>query len=263
MKKFLALSCLAVLVFGSSCKKDTTAPGTMNSVSTDYKAFIIEFTATWCPYCGTNGYPNWDPTFANHLHKVTGISAHPADGLVTADYPEQAALQTFYGCTGYPTTGYNQNGNGYPSSTYFDCINAPIAANAQAKAGIGLTEKVDGNNMVVTTKTVFFQDVTAKINLAVYLTEDALVYNQTTTTTTIQNAVHNHVFRGAAGQNAFGTTIITSAASKGTQIDGSYTIPIPADVVNKNNLHVVVVLFTVDASGNPTNVVNSNTLDPL
>src|ERR1041385_495999 len=132
MKKVLALSCcIAMLVLGS-CKKDTTSPAGINSVSTDYKAFIVEFTATWCPYCGTNGYPNWDPAFSNHPHKVTGLSCHPADGLVTTSYPEQSALETFYQCGGYPTTGFNATGGGYPSSTYWSCIDQPIAANAQA-----------------------------------------------------------------------------------------------------------------------------------
>ncbi len=261
MKKFLALSCVAMLVL-ASCKKDETTAGTLNSVSTDYKAFIVEFTATWCPYCGTNGYPNWDPTFTSHPHKVTGISCHPADGLVNADYPEQADFEAFYQCGGYPTTGYNAVGNGYPSSTYFNAINAPIAANAQAKAGIGLTATINGSNMDVTTKTVLFSDLAGKYNLAVYLTEDNLIYNQTTTTTTIPNAVHNHLFRGSAGQKAFGTTIIATSATKGTSFDGTYSIPIPTDVVNRNNLHVVVVLFKVDATtGNPVDVINSNTLE--
>ena len=260
MKKFLVLFCAATLVIGS-CKKDTTTATPMKSVSTDYKAFILEFTATWCEFCGTYGYPNWDPTFVNHKYKVTGISVHPADALVAADYPEGDTLQNFYNCTGYPTTGVNAQGGGYPSATYFDgLVNPAIAANAQAKAGIGLTQKVDGNNMVVTTKTVFFSDLTGKYNLAVYVTEDNLVSDQTTTTNPIVGAVHNHVFRGAAGHHAFGTTIISTQATKGMQIDGSYTIPLPADVVNKSNLHVVVVLFQVDASGHPTAVINSNTL---
>ena len=261
MKKLLVLLCAGTLVLGS-CKKETaTNPDAINSVSTDYKAFIVEFTATWCPYCGTNGYPNWDPTFTNHQYKVTGISCHPADGLVNTSYPEQADFEAFYNCGGYPTTGYNSTGGGYPSATYFDApINAAIAANAQAKAGIGIKKSISGNTMTVNTKTVFFSDLTGKYNLAVYVTEDNLIYTQTTTTTPIPNAVHNHLFRAAADHKAFGNTIISTAATKGMQIDGSYSITLPSDVGNQNNLHVVVVLFQVDASGNPTAVINSNTL---
>jgi hypothetical protein len=262
MKKLFALVCISTLALGS-CKKDTAAApaNAMNSVSTDYKAFIVEFTATWCPYCGDNGYPNWDAAFEHHPYKVTGVSCHPADGLVTTDYPEQADFEAFYQCSGYPTTGYNQIGGGYPSATYFDApINSSTAANAQAKAGIGITKSLEGNNMIVKTKTVFFSDVTGKYNLAVYVTEDKLVYDQTTTTTPIPNAVHNHLFRAAADHKAFGTTIVSTAATKGMQMDGSYTIALPADVANKDNLHVVVVLFAVDAAGHPTAVINSNTL---
>jgi len=130
----------------------------------------------------------------------------------------------------------------------------------QAKAGIGITKSLEGNNMVIKTKTILFSDLTGTYKLAVYLTEDELIYNQTTTTSPIVGAKHNDVFRGAAGQNAFGATIISTSAVKGTKIDGDYTIAIPADVVKKENLHVVAVLFKVDASGNPTAVINSNSL---
>ena len=258
MKRFLLLFCLTTVLF-VSCKKESDAP--TSSVSTDYKAFIIEFTATWCPYCGDNAYPNWDPNFAAHPNKVTGMSCHPSDGIVDDDYPEFDDLKTFYDCQGYPSAGYNATGGGYPSATYYNApINSAVAANMQAKAGVGITKSIEGNNMVITTKTILFSDLTGTYKLAVYLTEDKLVYNQTTTTSPIVGAVHNDVFRGAAGQNAFGTTIISSSSVKGTKIDGDYTIAIPADVVNKDNLHVVAVLFKVDASGNPTAVINSNSL---
>lgn len=92
MKKSLLLFCLTTVLF-VSCKKESDAP--TSSVSTDYKAFIIEFTATWCPYCGDNAYPNWDPNFAAHLNKVTGMSCHPSDGIVDNDYPEFDDLKTF------------------------------------------------------------------------------------------------------------------------------------------------------------------------
>lgn len=262
MKKLFILLCAGTFAL-ASCKKDTaTSPGTINSVSTDYKAFIIEFTATWCHYCGDNGYPNWDPAFTNHPYKVTGISFHPADGLVAVDYPESDSMMAFYGCSGFPTTGINAQGNGYPSATYWNNIDAAVSAHTQAKAGIGISKSVDGNNVVVKTKTVFFSDMTGTYNLAVYVTEDNLVYDQTITNSpySIPGAVHNHVFRTAAGHNPFGTTIVSTSTTKGTQFDGSYTIALPSDVQNKNNLHVVTVLFKVDAAGHPTEVINSNSL---
>lgn len=257
MKKFLALSAVALLVF-SGCKKDEADPNAINSVSTDYKAFIVEFTATWCPYCGTNGYPYWEEAFTDRPNKVTGLSIHPADGLVDADYPEFDSLSNFYSCSGYPTTGWNTTGNGYPSATYFNAVDPAITANAQAKAGIGLKTSLSGTTMTVNTKTVVFSDLTGTYALAVYLTEDNLVYDQTTTTTTIPDAVHMRVFRGAADHKPFGTNIINGSATKGTQIDGTYTITVPSDVVNTSNLHVTVVLYKVGSNGRPTEMVNSN-----
>ena len=263
MKRFLLLFCLTTVLF-VSCKKESDAP--TSSVSTDYKAFIIEFTATWCGPCGTYAYPTWSPVFSANPYKVTGIACHPDDGIVDFNYPEIVDFKTFYDPTNpspaaVPSAGYNATVGGYPSVNYFTtAINAAAAANVQAKAGIGITKSIEGNNMVITTKTILFSDLTGTYNLAIYITEDGVISNQTTMTSPIPEAVHNHVFRGAAGQNAFGATIISSSSVKGTKIDGDYTIAIPADVVNKDNLHVVAVLFKVDASGNPTAVINSNSL---
>ena len=264
MKKALLFTCSLALIAGLSCKKQSTAnnPSTVNSVSTDYKAFIIEFTATWCPHCGTYAYPSWKAVFPNHQYKVTGISVHEADDIVVTDYPAQAPLQNFYQCAGYPTSGYGVTGNGYPSAGYYDGpINTAVAANAQAKAGIGIAKSISGNTMTVTTKTVFFQDVQGPLNLAVYMTEDGIVNDQNTETTMLTAVTHDHVFRGSAGDAAFGSLLVAGNGVKGSTYDKTYTINIPSDVRNRNNLHIVVVLFRVDpVTGNPTDVINSNTI---
>jgi hypothetical protein len=262
MKKLLLIPFALMLVF-SACKKETTEPGTeMNSVSTEYKAFIIEFTATWCPYCGSNGYPAWEAALAANPYTITGLSVHPDDDIVDEAYPAQEEFETFYDCGGYPSAGYGVTGNGYPQGTYFTTgINAERSANGTAKAGIGITKSISGSTMTVNTKTVVFSDLNGKYNLAVYLVEDNIINDQATETSTIQDAEHDRVFRGSAGDVAWGTTIIGGSAAKGTQIDGTYTLTIPADVRNKDNLHVIVVLFKYDSTtSEPIAVINSNTI---
>jgi hypothetical protein len=262
MKKLLLIPVALMLVL-TSCKKETTEPGTeMNTVSTQYKAFIVEFTATWCPYCGTYGYPAWESTLTGNQYKVTGLSIHPDDDIVNEAYPAQSEFETFYQCGGYPSAGFGVTGNGYPSESYYEGgINAALSANGTAKAGIGITKEISGSNMIITTKTVLFNDLSGTYNLAVYLVEDGIVNDQATTTSSIQDAVHDRVFRGSNGDLAWGTTIITGSGTKGTKIDGTYTIPIPSDVRSTANLHVVVVLYKYDtATSKPTAVINSNTI---
>ncbi|HLG04391.1 MAG TPA: Omp28-related outer membrane protein [Bacteroidia bacterium] len=261
MKKLLVLSMITLFAF-TGCKKETPDPGTeVSSVSTDYKAFAVEFTATWCPYCGTYGFPAFENMLENHKYKITALSIHPDDDIVDDAYPAQDEFEDFYDCGGYPSAGVNVSVGGYPSDNYFNGqINTATNANTATKAGVGIASSVSGNTMTVNTKTVFFADVAGKINLAVYLVEDNIINDQNTTSTTIIDAEHDNVFRGSAGNTAWGSTI-TTGATKGTKLDGIYTIAIPADVRNKANLHVVAVLFVMNpTTGKPTAVLNSNAL---
>jgi hypothetical protein len=113
---------------------------------------------------------------------------------------------------------------------------------------------VEGSTMTLTTKTVFFSDMTGTYSLGVYVIENDIMYTQSGQTGTVE---HDAVLRAIADAKPFGATIATNPV-KGTKVDGSYTIALP-QMSNANNLKVVCVIYKIDpATGDPTDVINSN-----
>ena len=257
MKKFLALIPAAALAFTwASCKKEDVAEGQVISVSSVYKCVVWEYSATWCGPCGQYGYPAMHDIMADYdhaRHKAVGIFMHPPDDLVDVAPEGQADIKTFFGFSGTPDAAANLE-SAYP--TYLEPkVADAIADHPTAKAGVGMAYTLSGNTMTITTKTVFFEALTGKYNLAVYVTEDHMMNDQNGQTGEVE---HNDILRVVAGGNAFGTTIVSDPA-KGTKIDGSYTVTLPAETRNTANCHVVCVIYKVDPStGDPVDVINAN-----
>lgn len=257
MKKVLALIPIAALAFTiASCKKETPAAGDVISVSSVYKCVVFEYSATWCNPCGVYGYPAMHDLMHNYAegqHKAVGIFMHPSDDIINTEPAGQDDIVSFFGFSGTPSSAVNAGPDTYP--TYLEPkVTAALAANPTAKAGVGMAHTIDGNTMTITTKTVFFEDCAGSYKLGVYVTESGIMNYQNGQTGDVE---HNYILRACAGGNAFGTTI-ASSPTKGTKIDGSYTVQLPAEVRNKDNLHVVCVIWKCDASGNPTEALNSN-----
>lgn len=258
MKKFLALIPAAALAFTvASCKKDTPGATDVISVSSVYKCVVFEYSATWCNPCGVYGYPAMHDlmhTYEAQQHKATGIFMHPSDDIINNEPAGQDDIISFFGFSGTPSSAVNAGPDTYP--TYLEPkVTAALTANPTAKAGVGMAYTVDGNTMTINTKTVFFEDCSGSYKLGVYVTESAIMNYQNGQTD--PEVEHNYILRACAGGNAFGTAIATNP-TKGAKFDGSYTVQLPAEVRNKSNLHVVCVIWKVDASGNPTDVLNSN-----
>jgi len=258
MKKFLALIPAAALAFTvASCKKDVAAEGDVISVSSVYKCVVFEYSATWCNPCGVYGYPAMHDLmheYGETKHQAVGVFLHPSDNIVNNEPAGMEDLLDFFGFSGTPSSAVNAGPDTYP--TYLEPkVTQAIAANPTAKAGIGMTHTISGNTVTVTTKTVFFNDVSGSYNLAVYVTEDHIMETQNGQTGEVE---HNYILRGIAGAKAFGTPVATNPV-KGTKIDGSYTVTLPQETRSNSNLHVVCVLYKMDpATGEPTDVLNSN-----
>ena len=258
MKKFLALIPAAALAFTyASCKKEDVASGNVISVSSVYKCVVFEYSATWCNPCGVYGYPAMHDLmheYAETKHQAVGVFMHPSDDIINNEPDGQDDIVSFFGFSGTPSSAVNAGPDTYP--TYLEPkVTAAIAANPTAKAGVGMAHTVDGNTVTITTKTVFFDDASGNYNLAVYVTESGIMNYQNGQTD--PEVEHNYILRACAGGKAFGTPIATNPV-KGTKVDGSYTVTLPAETRNKDNIHIVCVIYKVDASGNPTDVLNAN-----
>lgn len=258
MKKALVLIPAAVLLFAiSSCKKEVPAQD-INNISTTYKPIIFKFSATWCGACGSVGYPVFKDIASQHGSKITLLNVNTDDDIVTGTPPGAGGLQNFFDVSGIPSCGVNLSEGFYPDvADINDSISAVRAQHTKAKAGIGFSMKVEGNNAVVTTKTVAFEALTGRYSLAVYLTEDGITEQQSGLSG--GTGKFDHIFRGAADGQSWGAPIITTSCEAGAEFNKTHTIPIPADVRDRNNLHVVVVLYKINpTSYMPVDVINSN-----
>ncbi len=261
MKKVALFSTLAlVLLTFNSCKKEAVPePGVdIISVSSDYKAVIWKYSATWCPPCGTYGFPAFHDAMANNPNTIVPIHIHPSDAIVQNESAEQTVIHDFFAWSGTPSAGFNADGQDfYPDAdTYQSKIDAARTAHASATVGVGMTHKLEAGKLSIKTKTVFFQDVNATLNLAVYVVETDVIEDQAMSSgPTMTNAHFGPTFRGSAN-GAWGTQISTSSV-KGTKIDGEYTFTIPSDVRNSDNLKVAAVIYRM-VNGEPVEVVNAN-----
>ncbi|MCA6363969.1 MAG: Omp28-related outer membrane protein [Bacteroidetes bacterium] len=258
MKKALLVLPLAALLFTvSSCKKEVPAQD-INNISTTYKPLVVKFSATWCGACGSVGYPVFKDIASQHGSKITLLNVNTDDDINSGTPPGAGGLLNYFDVSGIPSCGVNLSEGFYPDvADINDSITAVRAVHTKAKAGIGFSLKVEGNNAVITTKTVAFEALTGRYSLAVYLTEDNIEEEQSGLSS--GTGKFDHIFRGAADGQSWGAPIITTSCEAGAVFDKKVSIPIPADVRNRNNLHAVVVLYKIDpTSYMPVDVINTN-----
>jgi hypothetical protein len=244
----------AVAFFAFSCKKEVPKQS-INNISTTYKAMVFEQSATWCGSCGAVGYPTLRSIASTYEHDVTIINLHSSDDITANNSPGGNQLDSYFYTGGLPVCGVNSSEAFFPDlQDLTDSINHYRAQHPKAKAGVGFAYRIEGNNMIIDTKTVVFEDITGKYNLAVYMMENNIMNTQTGQSGEIE---FDHVYRAASTSSSWGSTIIASSAKAGETFEGTHTIAIPSDVRNNANLSVAVVLYKMDGN-NMVDVINTN-----
>jgi hypothetical protein len=256
MKKIVYLL-IGIAFVASSCKKDEEAPEII-TVSTEHKSLLIDFTATWCCPCG-GSLPIFKDIQRKYPYKVVPLGLHAQNDSFFS--PQMFYYWSgLYNVTGIPTyVGDNQEVIwGYPNmqldtSHFYRIIKETISQNVP-DCGIGISKSIAGNKMTVKTKTAFFKNVSGKFNLAIYITEDGLYFDQQCS----EEDIHDHVFRASlTDPQGKGMTIATGSVEKGKTFDNSFVYDIPAAYV-KNNLHIIAVVYEFGTDGKPKRIVNVN-----
>lgn len=253
--QLITVTALVVII---SCKKDATDSTAINSVSTTQKVLAIDFTATWCHVCGENGTPKLESVMAKNPTTVIAIAAHSAQSFGQASNSVSDELNTFYGITGIPSFVVGATESLYSYNSLEADVNKALATKT-ASAGIGMSKSVSGSTMTIATKTIFFKEISGTYNLAVYVTENSVSYNQTRDSApTPFMKVHDHILRGSAN-GTWGAQLVSGSATKNQEINGSYTFSIPSTVKNSDNLHIVAVIYKME-NGKPVSVLNVNSI---
>lgn len=246
MKKITTiLACASVVALISSCKKEANTDE-VNNVSTAYKAFVIDWTADWCNPCGQNGVPAMAAALKNYQYQIVGVSLHKADGIVE-NYDITDKLKDEFDLGGTPQFVVGTDVLQAGSTAIDGKIKTQIGANGQAYCGIGISKKIDGTTVKVNYNLKFFKDYTEGATVLFIAIENHIPGSQVGNPSLKE---HNDVAR--AGDFS---TVAPGSIAKGASFEGTVDLALPADVVSKDNIEVVAIVFNADVSAH----LNSNT----
>jgi len=275
MKKFLivAIAVTSALAI-SSCAKDRvygcTDPFSINynpnatdndggcfAPSNQKRALMGDFTATWCPYCGSWGAPEFQKAIEGAGANAVALGIHNTDEVTSN---ESTTLTDYYGAEGivggYPTLYvWNQatfsEGNAMASAANAEAATGPSEAGAVA----GFTD--NGTSMTISVSAQIFADVTGDYYVAAYLMENGLVYTQQIAGADPDpNFIHNHVIRSSSNGSAWGEQFIFGSGSSGQVFTKSYQIERNA-AWKVENMYMVAIVWKYDVAEGKYTYVNA------
>lgn len=257
MRTTLLLSLLVVSFVFSYCKKDETP--NIITVSTEHKSFHIDFTATWCCPCG-GAKPMFEDVQSKYPYKMISMSLHAQND--TFYVPTMFGYwANVYNVSGIPTMvgdnrevrwGYMPPSYELDTSDFYHLIDSTTSQ--PAKCGIGLAKTISGNTMLINTKTVFFDNVSGKYTLAIYVVESGLYYDQNCS----PDDIHDNVFRACVNDpQGIGTVLANGSVTKGQAFDNTFTWTIPAGY-HTDKLNLIGIVYQMGTAPKPVAILNVN-----
>jgi hypothetical protein len=212
--------------------------------------FAINYTATWCTYCGDWGLPL--------IHDMATLAPNGAilavhvsgDPMTTGLYPSFGADRTTGG--GIPSfwVGDIKTSN---SSDMFQLLYS-----GDADAGVDYSYSIENNIMTINTKTKFFIQKMAKYYLSIIIVEDGIDgssnapsdYIQQGTSNSYPNNDFTHDFvvrRGSIPSNAYGEIIAENPVYNDV-VEKTYKIQLED---NWNNPYPVAIIWEYRPNNSP------------
>jgi len=257
MKKFVLLLLLTTLTL-NSCKKDKNSQKPL-SPTQEQKGFAINYTATWCGYCGSWGAPL--------IHDYSN------------DAPEGAIICTHASGDPMHNNLYNSFKNdrttngGIPTHWVGDILTQSSSAMTNLLsqvpvAGVDYRYKINGNSIDIDTKVKFFENTQGDYYLSVLILEDGIEgnssagsYAQSGTSQSYPNDDYKHdfVLRASSVQGQAYGELIATAPSNNKVIEKSYSIDIDP-TWSKNNIYPVCIIWKYENTGQKPNFKFINSL---
>ncbi len=241
MKK-LSLFLLAFILVFASCKKDEEE--TDDDVSTlaptaTQNGFAINYTATWCGYCGDWGAPL--------IHDYS--DGAPNGAIIAAHAGGDPMTNSLYASF----TADRETGGGIPSfwvgddKTTAGGAMTSLIGSGSAAAGVDYSYEISGNTMTIKTKTKFFGSFTGEAYLSILVLEDGINGNSTagqyeqggvSSSYPNDDYKHDYVLRASSTSSAYGEMISASVAS-GAEVEKTYTITLDASWKNPYPIAII------------------------
>lgn len=193
--------------------------------------------------------------------KVVSVAIHrassnPSDGSYDPYNYDTSTLESFLGMSGYPKALLNRITRWQPleQNNITQVINLTQGENP--KLGLAIDGQITATTINLDVKVKFAKDFEG-VNLVVYVVENGLIHNQTNYTTFyggapyLEGFVHDHTLRSCLTP-LFGQPLTSTESAVGKVVTKTFSIPIPTNVENKNNIEFVA--FVTDAANRTINV---------
>lgn len=272
MKKLFAILSVAAVVLASCGKDDDngTGGGTGSgslTVEKKNRGILIDFSETWCPPCGSSGGPGFDSCLYLEGTTISAMKVYGSSSPSSMNSAVSNGIASAYNVSGVPDFWFNNtelnSGGGVYSSpgANYNWVNTKANAFAadSVVAGVALTKSFVGDSVKVTTRVKFFKEQTAGVDyrLAVYVVEDNIISNQSTSSGANPSYRHRNLLRSCNASTYTGVSLNTSGAIAADQVyDNTFVLPKNSITGSTSNLKAIAVIWKMGST--PAKVVNSN-----
>jgi thiol-disulfide isomerase/thioredoxin len=217
------------------------------------RVLIEDYTGTWCGNC---------PRVAHAIElakeqssEIVSVAIHrsssnPADANYDPYNFDSSELESYLMMSGYPKALLNRLTRWQPleQNNITQVINLTQGENP--KLGLAMTTEVTNSTINLDVNVKFSKDFEG-LNLVVYILENGLIYDQVNYTAFyggfpyLYNFQHDHTLRSCLTP-LFGQPIANSDTTVGKTYSKTYSLPIPSNIVNKNNIEFVAFITGAD-----------------
>ena len=224
MKK-ITLCLLALIFLFISCgKNDQLEPIEDWTPSQSIQVVVLEQTGTWCGACpnGASVLRSLDEEYGDQIVPIAihGSNNDPMQISCYSNFRSDRSNSKF------PSFFITENRISTSLSTAKTKVNNKLSGDVNA--AIAIKKTINANDIIIETKTKFFNAMEGDYYLSVYITEDDIdggtgsgAYKQSNGGS---NYKHDHVLRASATDNNFWGELIASEPIANNSIEKTYTI---------------------------------------
>lgn len=223
------------------------------------RMLIEDYTGTWCGNCPRVAYAielakeQSDKIVSVAIHRS---SSNPADASYDPYNFDSSTLENYLAMSGYPKALLNRTTRWKPleQNNISQVINLTQGENP--KLGLAINSQITSSTINLDVKAKFSKDF-AGVKLVVYILENGLFYEQVNYTSFyggapyLDNFTHDHTLK-ACLTPLFGQPIANTESAVGKTYSKQFSIPIPTNISNVNNIEFVA--FITDSDNKTINV---------
>lgn len=220
------------------------------------RSLIMKRTADWCVNCGTWGWDYFKDLIDETSDNTSILAAHHSGFLQTnVSFELTNSLDGF----GQPNFYFGKDLIAVGGTSWMSVKEEIKQAiddlydNGSPDAAIGLRLSIDsGNEMLLESKTVFYEDMNHDIYVSFYVVRNNIIAYQDGIG---EDAVHQKVLRLELSHQPYGSLLVEGPIEAGQEID--YEVPFRlGDNFDLSNMELIAVLWEKD--GDNYNYVNTN-----